>query len=90
MAHTLSTKWAVPTEITEIMLTSLNPIKHACDMHSRRIRSLVPTPGALDELWRTLLDQWAAIPQENISHLVESMLKRMNAVIQACESNTHF
>lgn len=67
----------------------LNPIEHVWDMFSKRIRSLVLAPGALDELRRAILEQWAVIPQENVVELVDSILRRINADIQVRGGNTH-
>lgn len=54
-------------------------------MLGRQIHSLVPAHGALDELRRALLEQWAAIRYKNIVELLNSMPRRINAVLQLKE-----
>lgn len=68
----------------------LNPIEHVWDMLGRRIRNLVPAPRTLNELREVLLEQWAAIPQDEIRHLIEGMPRRIDAVIQARGGNTKY
>jgi transposase len=68
----------------------LNPIEHLWDRLGRRIRALVPAPATLDELKRSLSDEWVAIPQEAIRRLVGSMPRRIEAVIQARGGNTRY
>ena len=68
----------------------LNPIEHVWDMLGRRIRNLIPAPRTLDELRRALSEQWAVIPQEDISRLVQSMPRRIDTVIQARGGNTRY
>ncbi|GFX37675.1 transposable element Tcb1 transposase [Trichonephila clavipes] len=40
----------------------LNPIEHVWDMLGRRIAARQPPPTFLQELWRSLLDEWCNIP----------------------------
>lgn len=68
----------------------LNPIEHVWDMLGRKVRSRVPSPRTLDELRNVLLEEWEAIPQHAIYSLIESMPRRMNAVIQARGGNTRY
>lgn len=68
----------------------LNPIEHLWDGLGKRTRALVPAPATLEELRRALLEQWAAVPQEDIRRLVASMPRRMEAVIQARGGNTRY
>lgn len=68
----------------------LNPIEPVWDMLGRRIRSRVPTPMTLNELRGALLEEWETIQQNEISHLIEGMPRRMQAVIRARGGNTRY
>jgi transposase len=68
----------------------INPIEHVWDMLGRRVRSRVPAPMTLDDLRGALLEEWETIPQNAISHLVEGMPRRMEAVVQARGGNTRY
>lgn len=68
----------------------MNPIEHVWDALGRRIRRRVPAPMTLNELREALLEEWEAIPQHAISHLIEGMPRRMQAVIQARGGNIRY
>ena len=68
----------------------LNPIEHVWDMLGRRIRGRVPAPMTLNELQGALSEEWEAIPQHDISHLIEGMRRRMQAVIRIRGGNTRY
>ncbi|GFS84074.1 ATP-binding cassette sub-family G member 1 [Trichonephila clavipes] len=58
----------------------LNPIEHVWDMLGRRIAARQHPPTCLPKLWRTLLDEWCNIPQDQIDNLILSMPRRYNLV----------
>lgn len=68
----------------------LNPIEHLWDRLGRNIRSRIPAPLTLDQLRVALLEEWEAIPQNEVSNLINSMPRRTNAVIQARGGNTRY
>ncbi|KAJ4437590.1 hypothetical protein ANN_17735 [Periplaneta americana] len=61
----------------------MNPIEHVWDMLGRRVKNRRPRPESLQELRRALGEEWELIPQEDIANQIESMPRRMDAVIQA-------
>ena len=61
----------------------MNPIEHLWDDLDRRVRSLQPAPQALQELQQALEQEWGRIPLDRIRRLIESMPRRVRAVLQA-------
>ncbi|KAJ4439301.1 hypothetical protein ANN_07423 [Periplaneta americana] len=68
----------------------MNPIEHVWDMLGRHVKNRRPRPESLQELRRALGEEWELIPQEDIANQIESMPRRMDAVIQARWSNTRY
>ncbi|GFW59652.1 transposable element Tcb1 transposase [Trichonephila clavipes] len=68
----------------------LNPIEHAWDMIGRRIAAHQPLPTCLPELWRSLLDEWSNIPQDQIDNLILSMPRRCKACIASSGRHTPY
>ena len=68
----------------------MNPIEHLWDELKRRIRDRIPAPGSLQELRIAIEEEWANIPQEVVVTLIESMNRRMRAVIRARGGNTEY
>jgi len=61
----------------------LNPIEHLWDELERRIRARTDNPKNLGELESFLQECWSQIQREVYQKLVESMNRRINAVIKA-------
>nr|KAF6336831.1 hypothetical protein mMyoMyo1_012050 [Myotis myotis] len=61
----------------------LNPIEHLWDEVKRAIRQLVPQPSNLTELDSAIHQAWCQIPRITFQHLVESMPRRIAAVLKA-------
>nr|KAF6378858.1 hypothetical protein mMyoMyo1_009748 [Myotis myotis] len=61
----------------------LNPIEHLWDEVKRAIRQLVPQPSNLTELDSAVHQAWCQIPRITFQHLVESMPRRIAAVLKA-------
>nr|KAF6300583.1 hypothetical protein mMyoMyo1_009057 [Myotis myotis] len=61
----------------------LNPIEHLWDKVKRAIRQLVPQPSNLTELDSASRQAWYQIPRITFQHLVESMSRRITAVLKA-------
>ncbi|GBL77592.1 Transposable element Tc3 transposase [Araneus ventricosus] len=68
----------------------LNPIEHLWDVLEKDVKAHHTTPATLTELWTPLADVWQAIPVERFPKLVESMPRRVAAVIKARGSPTCF
>lgn len=68
----------------------LNPIEHVWDNLKRKIRDRNIAPANLQELQTALKEEWDAIPQDSINHLIESMGNRCRAVIQVRGGNTSY
>ena len=61
----------------------LNPTEHSWDDLDRRVHSRQPAPQTLQELMQALEQEWGRIPQDRIPRLIESMPRRVRAVLQA-------
>ena len=59
----------------------LNPIEHAWDYLGRRVRQHNPT--TLIQLTRLLIEECERIPQDYLNTLIESMRKRIGALIES-------
>lgn len=68
----------------------LNPIEHVWDHLKRRVRGRKPRPTSIEELKTAVLEEWEAIPQENIKNLILSMQNRVEEVIRRRGGNTHY
>lgn len=54
----------------------LNPIEHCWDMLGRRVRARNQLPRSVADLRTALLEEWVAIPQNDIDRLIRSMPNR--------------
>ena len=64
----------------------LSPNEHLCDELDRRVRrrrTPPPPPHTLGQLRTALLEEWENIPMRKINALVNSMHRRIRAVINA-------
>jgi hypothetical protein len=68
----------------------LNPIEHVWDTLQRRVLERRMVFRTRQQLEVVLVEEWHNIPQEYIVNLYESMLHRMEAVIQARGGSTRF
>lgn len=68
----------------------LNPIEHMWDQLSRRIRDRPHPPHDLRTLRTALTEEWAAIPQNRVRRLINSMRRRCQAVIDARGLHTRY
>ncbi|KAH0815291.1 hypothetical protein GEV33_007501 [Tenebrio molitor] len=66
----------------------LNPIEHVWDMIEKKVKARIPAPATLDEMFPVLQED---LPDDQaIVNVVESMPRRMEAVIQARGGNTRY
>ncbi|GFW66618.1 transposable element Tcb1 transposase [Trichonephila clavipes] len=61
----------------------LNPIEHLWDELERKLRSQPNRPSSLQALTSAVMEAWRAIPMVTYQKLVESLPKRVLAVIHA-------
>jgi len=68
----------------------LNPIEHLWAHLKRRIGSYPEVPGGVLELWDRVREEWPKITVEVCRSLIESMPRRVEAVIRARGGNTKY
>ena len=68
----------------------LNPIEHLWDTLTKHAKCIRPLPETTQEQRMRLIEKWDQIPQEIIQHLIESMPRRMEAVIRSRGGNTRY
>ena len=68
----------------------LAPIEHLWDELDRRVRRRRNTPNTLGQLRTALLEEWENIPMRKINALVNSMQRRIRAVINARGGYTRY
>ena len=68
----------------------LSPIEHLWDELDRRVKRGRNTPNTLGQLRTALLEEWENIPMRKINALVNSMQRRIRAVINARAGHTRY
>jgi len=63
--------------------TDLNPIDHLGFELKRRLQLYEEEPTSMYELWERVQETWNSIPVETCVNLIESMPRRVNAVIKS-------
>ncbi len=63
--------------------SDLNPIEHLWDVVEREIRIMDVQPTNLQQLRDVIMKIWTRISEECFQHLVESMSRRIKAVLKA-------
>ena len=61
----------------------INPIEHLWDELERRLRARPNPPTSVPDLTNALVAEWKQIPAAMFQHLVESLPRRVEAVIAA-------
>ena len=61
----------------------LNPIEHLWQTLKYQLRMYSKPPESVAELWERVQDEWNKIPVETVQNLIDSMPKRINAVLKA-------
>jgi hypothetical protein len=59
----------------------LNPIENLWDELERRVRAHIPLPKNRENLWEILQEEWSNIDINKYQNLVDSMPRRISAVI---------
>ncbi len=68
----------------------LNPIEHLWDVVEREIRIMDVQPTNLQQLRDAIMSIWTKISEECFQHLVESMQRRITAVLKAKVDPTQY
>jgi hypothetical protein len=61
----------------------LNPIENLWDELERQVRSHVSLPKSRENLWEILQEEWSNIEINKYQNLVDSMSRRISAVIKS-------
>ena len=61
----------------------LNPIEHSWGYLKRRLAEYEHPPNGILELWERIQVEWDKIPVEECQKLIESMARRIEAVLRA-------
>ena len=77
--------WYVKIGVKEldwpVQSPELKPIEHLWDELERRLRAMLNRPTSVPDLTNTLVAEWKQVPAAMFQHLVESLLRRVEAVI---------
>ena len=68
----------------------LNPIEHLWAYIKRNLRKRTKKPSSLNQLFDFILDEWKAIPSQILVNLIDSMPRRIEAVIKNKGGHTKF
>jgi len=90
----LSKEWKARNNLTNLpwppQSPDLNPIEHLWDVLERKIRARNPLPKNKEELWQILQEEWSQIDNSVIQSLVDSMPRRVTAVIESKGNPTKY
>lgn len=83
----LATEWFQENEITALdwpaQSPDLNPIEHLWKSLNHQLAGYEEEPKSMAELWERVQEQWDKIPVSVCTNLIESMPKRIAAVLKA-------
>ena len=68
----------------------MNPIEHAWDALGRAINERNNHPQNVQELAQALTEEWDALPLNTINNLVDSMPRRVEALVRARGGHTRY
>ncbi len=68
----------------------INPIEHVWDIMDRQVRQRYPPPQNVAQLRQALMEEWDNVPQRQINTLLNSMPRRINAVMAANGGHTRY
>jgi hypothetical protein len=70
--------------------SDLNPIEHMWSWLKKKLQQYQSMPRNKDEIWERVVETWYAFTAEECARLVESMPKRLEAVIKARGGHTKY
>ena len=68
----------------------LNPIEHLWEHLKRRLRQYETSPKGVHELWDRVSEDWNSISPDVCQNLIESMPRRIEAVLKAKGGHTKY
>lgn len=68
----------------------LNPIEHLWEHLKRQLQKYATSPKGVHELWERVVEEWNEITPEVCQNLIESMPRRIKAVIKANGGHTKY
>jgi len=68
----------------------LNPIEHLWGCLKRRLGEYEHSPNGILQLWKRIQEVWEGTPVEECQKLIESMPRRVQAVVKAKEGYTKY
>jgi DDE superfamily endonuclease/Transposase len=87
-------EWFQEEELTVLEWPSqspdLNPIEHLWEHLKRQLLKYPKPPSGCHELWDRLVEEWNKIPPETCQGLIESMPRRVAAVLKANGGHTKY
>lgn len=90
----LATQWFEDNNIQVLGWPSqspdMNPLEHLWDHLKRQLRKYPTPPKGVHELWDRVAEEWDEIPPEVCQNLIESMPRRIQAVIKAKGGHTKY
>jgi hypothetical protein len=90
----LATKWFEDHDINVLSWPAqspdLNPIEHLWELLKRLLAAYEDPPQGLFQLWERVATEWGKIAKEECQKLIESMPRRVAAVIKAKGGHTKY
>jgi hypothetical protein len=68
----------------------MNIIEHVWDRLDRMVRARKPLPQNVEQLWVALQEEWVRMDEDFITHLYESMPRRVDALHEAKGGSTRY
>jgi hypothetical protein len=80
-------KWCVKIIVEELdwpeQSSDLNPIKHLWDELERQLQARPNRPTSVPDFTNALVAEWKQVPAAMFQHLVESLSRRVEGVIES-------
>src|SRR3979490_2242067 len=83
-------KTTISLSLTGLQSPDLNPIEHLWDHAKNRLKEYPTPPKGVWQIWERVEEVWNNIPPELCQNLIESMPRRLEAVIKAKGGNTKY